>query len=89
MSRLNDRYLMESTMTNKDYLRDKKAIEIEYLKTNLIQMIDSGYPKLVFDKNDFTVTTTGDGTIRTWTGNYEEDTGLNMKSFLVWMKKNI
>ena len=30
MSRLNDRYLMESTMTNEDYLRDKKAIEIEY-----------------------------------------------------------
>ena len=33
MSRLNDRYLMESTMTNEDYLRDKKAIEIKYLKT--------------------------------------------------------
>ena len=33
MSRLNDRYLMESTMTNKDYLRDKKAIEIEYLRS--------------------------------------------------------
>ena len=33
MSRLNDRYLMESTMTNENYLRDKKAIEIEYLKT--------------------------------------------------------
>ena len=34
MSRLNDRYLMESTMTNEEYLRDKKAIELEYLKTN-------------------------------------------------------
>ena len=33
MSRLNDRYLMESTMTNEDYLQDKKAIELEYLKT--------------------------------------------------------
>lgn len=33
MSRLNDRYLMESTMTNEDYLRDKKAIEIEYLRS--------------------------------------------------------
>ena len=33
ISRLNDRYLMESTMTNKDYLRNKKAIEIKYLKT--------------------------------------------------------
>ena len=33
MSRLNDRYLKESTMTNEDYLRDKKAIELEYLKT--------------------------------------------------------
>ena len=33
MCRLNDRYLKESTMTNEDYLRDKKAIEIEYLKT--------------------------------------------------------
>tara|TARA_R100001224_G_C3900707_1_gene108369 strand:+ start:124 stop:270 length:147 start_codon:yes stop_codon:yes gene_type:complete len=33
MSQLNDRYLKESTMTNEDYLRDKKAIEIEYLKT--------------------------------------------------------
>ena len=33
MSQLNDRYLKESTMTNKDYLRDKKAIELKYLKT--------------------------------------------------------
>ena len=33
MYQLNDRYLKESTMTNEDYLRDKKAIEIEYLKT--------------------------------------------------------
>ena len=33
ISQLNDRYLKESTMTNEDYLRDKKAIEIEYLKT--------------------------------------------------------
>ena len=33
MSRLNDQYLIESTMTNEDYLRDKKAIEIKYLKT--------------------------------------------------------
>jgi len=33
MSRLNDRYLFESTMTNEDYLRDKKAIEIEYLRS--------------------------------------------------------
>ena len=33
MSRLNDRYLMESTMTNEDYLRDKKAIELEYLRS--------------------------------------------------------
>ena len=33
MSRLNNRYLMESTMTNEDYLRDKKAIEIEYLRS--------------------------------------------------------
>ena len=33
MSRLNDRYLMESTMTNEDYLLDKKAIELEYLRT--------------------------------------------------------
>ena len=33
ISRLNDRYLIESTMTNEDYLRDKKAIELKYLKT--------------------------------------------------------
>tara|TARA_R100001509_G_scaffold127792_1_gene81183 strand:- start:2294 stop:2440 length:147 start_codon:yes stop_codon:yes gene_type:complete len=33
MSQLNDRYLKESTMTNEDYLRDKKAIELKYLKT--------------------------------------------------------
>ena len=33
ISQLNDRYLKESTMTNEDYLRDKKAIEIQYLKT--------------------------------------------------------
>ena len=33
MSRLNDRYLMESTMTNEDYLQNKKAIEIEYLRS--------------------------------------------------------
>tara|TARA_R100001509_G_scaffold127792_1_gene81182 strand:- start:1648 stop:2301 length:654 start_codon:yes stop_codon:yes gene_type:complete len=44
-------------------------------------MIDSGYPKLVFNKNDFTVTTTGDGTIRTWTGNYEEDTRTEHEKF--------
>jgi len=33
MSCLNDRYLFESTMTNEDYLRDKKAIEVEYLRS--------------------------------------------------------
>lgn len=33
ISRLNDRYLFESTMTNEDYLRNKKAIEIEFLKS--------------------------------------------------------
>ena len=33
MSRLNDRYLMESTMTNEDYLRDKKAIKLKYLRS--------------------------------------------------------
>ena len=33
MSHIKDRYLKESTMTNEDYLRDKKAIEIKYLKT--------------------------------------------------------
>tara|TARA_R100001129_G_scaffold171682_1_gene141960 strand:+ start:642 stop:782 length:141 start_codon:yes stop_codon:yes gene_type:complete len=33
MSQLNDRYLMESTMTNEDYLRDKKAIELKYLRS--------------------------------------------------------
>ena len=33
ISRLNDRYLFESTMTNDDYLRNKKAIEIEYLRS--------------------------------------------------------
>tara|TARA_R100001443_G_scaffold33042_1_gene47042 strand:- start:330 stop:470 length:141 start_codon:yes stop_codon:yes gene_type:complete len=33
ISRLNDRYLFESTMTNEDYLRDKKAIEIKYLRS--------------------------------------------------------
>tara|TARA_R100001440_G_scaffold23553_1_gene38353 strand:+ start:5912 stop:6058 length:147 start_codon:yes stop_codon:yes gene_type:complete len=33
MSQLNDRWLIESTMTENDYLQNKKAIEIEYLKT--------------------------------------------------------
>ena len=33
ISRLNDRYLFESTMTIEDYLRDKKGIVIEYLKS--------------------------------------------------------
>jgi hypothetical protein len=33
MSRLNDRYLFESTMTNEHYLQHKKAIEIEFLKS--------------------------------------------------------
>ena len=33
MCQLNDRYLKESTMTNEDYLRDKKAIEIKYLRS--------------------------------------------------------
>ena len=39
-------------------------------------MLNSGYPKLVFNKdaNNFTVTTTGSGTIRTWENEYEEDT---------------
>ena len=39
-------------------------------------MLNQGYPKLVFNNNtnNFTVTTTGSGTIRTWTGEYEEDT---------------
>ena len=38
-------------------------------------MLNSGYPKLVFNNNnECTVTTTGDGTIRTWEGEYEEDT---------------
>ena len=39
-------------------------------------MLNSGYPKLVFNKdaNNFTVTTTGSGTIRTWESEYEEDT---------------
>lgn len=44
-------------------------------------MLNSGYPKLVFNKNDFTVTTTGDGTIRTWVGNYEEDTRTEHEKF--------
>jgi len=33
ISRLNDRYLFESTMTNEHYLQQKKAIEIEFLKS--------------------------------------------------------
>jgi len=33
ISRLNDRYLFESTMTNEYYLQQKKAIEIEFLKS--------------------------------------------------------
>ena len=45
MSRLNDRYLMESTMTNEDYLRNKKAIEIEYLK-----WVNNGRKKVVNNK---------------------------------------
>ena len=39
-------------------------------------MLNQGYPKLVFNNNtnNFTVTTTGSGNIRTWEGEYEEDT---------------
>ena len=33
MCQLNDRYLKESTMTNEDYLQDKKAIELKYLRS--------------------------------------------------------
>ena len=52
-------------------------------------MIDSGYPKLVFDKNNFTVTTTGNGTIRTWAGNYEEDTRTEHEKFFGMDEKEI
>ena len=52
-------------------------------------MIDSGYPKLVFNTNDFTITTTGDGTIRTWTGNYEEDTRTEHEKFFGMDEKEI
>ena len=52
-------------------------------------MIDSGYPKLVFDKNNFTVTTTGIGTIRTWAGNYEEDTRTEHEKFFGMDEKEI
>ena len=48
MSQLNDRYLKESTMTNEDYLRDKKAIEIKYLKTKFNSNGYSNYSKYYF-----------------------------------------
>lgn len=43
ISRLNDRYLFESTMTNEYYLQQKKAIEIEYLKTKFNSNGQSNY----------------------------------------------
>ena len=52
-------------------------------------MLNSGYPKLVFNKNDFTVTTTGDGTIRTWVGDYEEDTRPEHEKFFGMDEKEI
>ena len=44
-------------------------------------MLNSGYPKLVFNQNECTVTTTGDGTIRTWVGDYEKDTRTEHEKF--------
>ena len=44
-------------------------------------MLNSSYPKLVFNKNECTVTTTGDGTIRTWVGDYEKDTRTEHEKF--------
>ena len=52
-------------------------------------MLNSGYPKLVFNKNDFTVTTTGDGTIRTWVGDYEKDTRTEHEKFFGMDEKTI
>ena len=44
-------------------------------------MLNSNYPKLFFNKNECTVTTTGDGTIRTWVGDYEKDTRTEHEKF--------
>ena len=53
-------------------------------------MLNSGYPKLVFNNNnECTVTTTGDGTIRTWVEDYEEDTRTEHEKFFGMDEKTI
>ena len=53
-------------------------------------MLNSGYPKLVFNNNnECTVTTTGDGTIRTWQSEYEEDTRTEHEKFFGMDEKTI
>ena len=52
-------------------------------------MLNSGYPKIVFnkDRHNFTVTTAGDGILRTGVDYWEEDTRTEHESSLVWAKK--
>ena len=52
-------------------------------------MLNSGYPKLVFNKNECTLTTTGDGTICTFVGDYEEDTRTEHEKFFGMDEKTI
>ena len=54
-------------------------------------MNSSGYTKLVFNKfkNETTLTTTGDGTIRTWVGDYEKDTRTEHEKFFGMDEKEI
>jgi hypothetical protein len=52
-------------------------------------MYNTNYPNLVFNKNECTVTTTGDGTIRTWVGDYEEDTRTEHEKFFNMDEKEI
>ena len=54
-------------------------------------MLNSGYPKLIFnkDKRNCTFTTSGDGTLRTFIDDYEEDTRTEHEKFFGMDEKTI
>ena len=54
-------------------------------------MLNTGYPRLVLnnERNNCTVTTTGDRTLRTWVGDYEEDKRPEHEKFFGMDEKEI
>ena len=54
-------------------------------------MLNSGYPKIVFnkDRQNFTVTTAGDGILRTGVNHWEEDTRTEHEKFFGMDEKEL